>query len=342
MTHRLLYTTILLALTLTSCVDTDVPSWPDTQRGNFDMLWDILDRHYCFFDEKDVDWDEIYDKYSARVADDMTDRELFFVCADMLDELRDGHTNLSASFATSYYRRWWSDYPANYSARLVEQHYFNFNYLSTGGIDYGILPQNVGYMRYDSFTQPISESSLDHILLYLAPCDGLIIDVRDNGGGNMTNVETLVRRFISHRTLAGYILHKTGPGHDDFSEPYAYYYDPAPATRISWGKPVVVLTGRGTFSAANNFVSVMRYVPGVTIAGATTGGGSGMPFNSELTNGWAVRFSASPVLDPAGQATEFGIEPTEGCAVGFDPQAALSGHDTVLDFAVDYLTSARR
>ena len=73
----------------------------------------------------------------------------------MLDELRDGHTNLSAPFATSYYKKWWSDYPQNYNARLVEEYYFNFNYRSTGGIDYGILPQNVGYMHYSSFSYGI-------------------------------------------------------------------------------------------------------------------------------------------------------------------------------------------
>jgi len=90
--------------------------------------------------------------------------------------------------------------------------------------------------------------------MYLNTCTGLVIDIRNNGGGSMTNVEKLVCRFITERTLAGYISHKTGPGHNDFSEPRAYYYDPAQKGRIMWGKPVVVLAGRGTFSAANNFV----------------------------------------------------------------------------------------
>ena len=205
-------------------------------------------------------------------------------------------------------------------------------------MDYAILPQNVGYMRYSSFNSMVGESNLDQILLHLNVCDGLIIDVRDNGGGSMTNVETIVRRFITERTLAGYISHKTGPGHDDFSEPYAYYYDPAEAGRIMWGKPVVVLASRGTFSAANNFVSIMQYRPNTVIAGSTTGGGSGMPFNSELPNGWGIRFSACSVLDAKGNTTEQGIEPTPGCAVDLDPVQALDGHDTILDFAISYLT----
>lgn len=317
----------------------EVEEWDNNPRGNFEALWTILDEHYCFFAEKGVDWKAVHDKYSVKVSDKMTSRELFFVCADMLDELKDGHTNLSSSFNTSYYRKWWSDYPDNYNERLVEQYYLNFNSLSVGGLDYAILNQNVGYIRYGSFANPIGDGNLDNVLIYLDPCDALIIDIRNNGGGDMTNVEKIVRRFIDERILAGYISHKTGPGHDDFSKPYAYYFDPAEKGRIMWGKPVAVLTSRGTFSAANNFVSIMQYLPNVSIIGSTTGGGSGMPFNSELPNGWGVRFSACSVLDSRGNSTEFGIDPTPGCEVDLDPQAALNGHDTILDFAVGYLTS---
>lgn len=202
-----------------------------------------------------------------------------------------------------------------------------------------MLPQNVGYMHYSSFSYGIGEGNLDSILAYMATADGLIIDVRDNGGGSMTNVETLVGRFITGRTLAGTICHKNGPGHGDFSEPYPYYYSPAEQGRIMWGKPVVVLCNRSTFSAANNFVSVMKTLPNVRIVGATTGGGSGMPFSSELTNGWGIRFSGSPVRDPQGRLTEFGVDPSKGCAVDLDPVEALAGRDTMLDFAVTTVLS---
>lgn len=318
----------------------EVEEWDNNPKGNFDALWSILDEHYCFFEEKGVDWDATYRRYSSKVSNVMTEEELFLVCAEMLDELKDGHTNLSAPFNTSYYRKWWSEYPQNYDARLIQEHYFNFNYRSLNDIDYGILPENIGYLHYGSFAYGLGEGNIDHILAYFATCESLIIDVRDNGGGNLTNVEPLVRRFITERILAGYISHKTGPGHDDFSEPYAYYYDPADKGRIMWGKPIVVLTNRTTYSAANDFVAVMKNLPNVTIIGATTGGGCGMPFSSELPCGWSVRFSASPMYDANGNLTEMGIEPTEGCAINMDPAAILTGHDTILDFAIDYLTKS--
>lgn len=328
----------ILAASLTLSACHEIEEYDNNPRGNFEQLWSILNEHYCFFEQKGVDWDEVHAKYAPRVSNKMTREELFRVCADMLDELRDGHTNLSAPFETSYYKKWWSDYPQNYDARLVEQYYFNFNYRTLGGINYGMLPQNVGYMYYSSFSYPVGDSAMDAVLAYCASADGLIIDVRDNGGGSLTNVESIVSRFISKRTLAGSICHKTGPGRDQFSEPYKYYYNPAPAGRVMWAKPVVVLCNRSTFSAANNFVSVMKSLPNVTVAGSTTGGGSGIPFNSELNNGWGIRFSASPVRDPEGNLTEFGVEPTEGCAVDLDPVEALAGRDTMLDFAITHLT----
>lgn len=338
--HRIIYRIALLltaAVGLTACHDME--EYTDDPRGNFEALWSILDEHYCFFDSKNVDWDKVHDTYSRRISDRMTREELFIVCADMLAELRDGHVNLSAPFNTSYYRAWWSDYPQNFNKRLIEESYFNFNYRQSSGMMYGLLENNIGYIYYESFSATVGEGNLDYALNFLAAARGLIIDIRDNGGGSLTNVETLVARFIDRPTLVGYISHKTGPGHDDFSEPYAITYNPAGPGRVRWAKPVVVLTNRSTFSAANNFASVMKLLPGVRIAGATTGGGSGMPYSSEIPCGWSVRFSACSMLDANGVSTEGGVTPTEGCAVDMDPQDALNGKDTMLEKAMELLNN---
>ncbi|MCM1162827.1 MAG: S41 family peptidase [Muribaculaceae bacterium] len=320
---------LLLVVLMTACHD--IPEYSNDRKGNFEALWTILDQHYCFFAQKDVDWDEVHTRYAAKIDPEMTWQELFDVCSDMLGELKDGHVNLSSAFATSYYRQWWSDYPQNFSQRLVEESYFNFNYRQSSGLMYGFLSDGVGYIRYASFATPVGEGNLDAALSYLATATGLIIDIRDNGGGDLTNVERIVARFITAPTLVGYISHKTGPGHDDFSEPYPITYKPAPEGRVRWGKPVVVLTNRSCFSAANNFVSIMRLLPGVTIVGATTGGGSGMPFSSETPCGWGVRFSACSMLDAEGLSTEGGIEPD--IAVDLSTEDALMGVDTMIEMA---------
>ncbi|MDE5785856.1 MAG: S41 family peptidase [Duncaniella sp.] len=328
---------LLLLLALPACHTVDEPA--DNPAGNFEALWRTLDEHYCFFSEKDIDWNEVHDRYAPKISDVMTREELFDVCAAMLDELKDGHTNLVSGFNTSYYRKWWSDYPQNYSARLVEQYYFNFNYLNAAGLQYGYISDNIGYIRYASFSSPVGDGNIENALYYLRTASGLIIDIRDNGGGDLTNVETLVSHFITEPILAGYITHKTGPGHDDFSERYAFYYNPVGEGNVLWTKPVAVLTNRSTFSAANNFASIMSLLPQVSIVGATTGGGSGMPFNSELPCGWNVRFSACPIYDAQGHLTEYGVDPSPGCAVDLDPLQALDGHDTIIDFAINLLNS---
>lgn len=327
---RLLLPLIILAATLAGCHS--VEKWDNDPVGNFDAVWTTIDRHYCFLDSKKIDWDSIYNVYRPKISNESSPVELFNVCSDMLDELRDGHVNLSGWYSTSYYKKWWSDYPQNYNERLVDEHYLHFNALQRNGIKYYILRDSVAYIRYASFSVPPGESTLDWALAILAKCPALIVDIRDNGGGNMTYVESLASRFLSEHTLAGYIVHKTGPGHSDFSKPYAYYYDP-PAGHILWQKPVVVLTNRSTFSAANNFASIMNLLPQAVLVGDRTGGGSGMPRSYEIPIGWGLRFSSSPVYDAQMRCTEDGIDPE--IHIDLDPEKALDGIDTMLEKAID-------
>lgn len=317
-----------------------IPEYDNTRDGNFEALWKIFDEHYCFFAEKGIDWDAVYKEYAPRVSACTTQRQLFDLCAQMVNELHDGHVNLSSAFATSYYRDWWTGYPQNFDLRVVQENYLRFQYQQLGTATYGIMLPNVGYVRLSTFASGLGDGNIDYILNYLLSTDGLIIDVRDNGGGDMTNVEPWVSRFITERTLVGYIRHKDGPGHDDFSEPYAYYYTPAKG-HLLWGKPVVVLTNRSTFSAANNFVSIMKLLPGVTVIGDVTGGGSGMPLSFELPNGWGVRLSAAPVYDADGRCTEFGVEPSDGFRVNITAEDTAAGRDPILDAAIALICNLR-
>ncbi|MDE6269379.1 MAG: S41 family peptidase [Muribaculaceae bacterium] len=325
---------ISLCALLASCHQ--VEDYDGGMYGNFDALWTQVDEHYCFFAEKDIDWNEVGQRYRRRIdPENMSMVEYFNLLAEMLDELRDGHVNLSSSFNTSYYRKWWSDYPQNFNQRLLQQYYLEFDYAQAGPLSYKVLCDTIGYMRVSTMSAGIPHGALD-IALYSfaeADCPSLVIDVRDNGGGDMTTSQTLVERFIDDRILAGYISHKTGPAHDAFSKPYPFYYDTAEG-HVRWLRPVVILTNRSTFSAANNFVSIMRLLPNVRIVGDTTGGGSGMPYSGEIPCGWALRMSACPVYDAEMQLTEHGVPPHEGCKIDLDPQLALDGTDTMLDFAL--------
>ena len=329
----------LLAVTfmagLTSCHES--PSYKNTLYGNFDALVDIIDSHYCFFEDKNIDWKATAAQYRELINEETGDLQLFTICSALLDELQDGHVNLTSRFNTTYYKKWWTDYPQDFNLRTLQEYYLDFNWFTTSGIIYKQLPGEIAYMYYPSFSYVVSETSLDYILAILYNSRGLIIDIRDNGGGLLTNIDVLVGRFIEEQITGGYIMHKTGPGHDSFSKPYPITYSPAMEGRIKWPGQIVVLTNRSCFSAANNFVSVMKQLPNVSIVGARTGGGGGMPFSSEIPNGWGIRFSACPILDADFNITEYGIDPSPGCEVHATEEELAQGKDAILEFAMDML-----
>ena len=320
---------------LLSCVDNE--EQPDTPTGNFEALWQIIDEHYCFFDYKQhtygLDWNAVYNKYKVRVSDHMTSNQLFEVLTDMLAELRDGHVNLSTSMDYGRYWAWHEAYPQNFSDTL-ERRYLKTDYKIAAGLKYRVLDDNIGYIRYESFTQSVGEGNLDDCLSYLVLCRGLIIDIRNNGGGDLTTAELMAGRFVQEKTLVGYMQHKTGKGHNDFSSLEPRYLEPS--SNIRWHKPVCVLTNRSVFSAANEFTSMMHALPNVKIVGDHTGGGSGMPMSSSLPNGWSVRFSACPMYDKDKQQTEFGIDPDYN--VQLTDEDTKKGIDTIIEAARKLLT----
>lgn len=331
---------ILLPLAWLAAGCSDGVSYPDDKYGNFDALAEIIDTRYCFLQEKDIDWSEVTGRYRAMIDGETSEYELFLICAAMLDELKDGHVNLITRFTTSYYRNWWSDYPQDFDLRTLQQYYLEFKYLSTSGMYYYLLPDNIGYIYYPSFSAGVSELALDYILSALQDTDGLILDIRDNGGGLLTNIDTFVGRFIDHEIPGGSICHKTGPGHSDFSKPYPFTYKPCESYRAQYlDRPIAMLTNRSCYSAANAFAAVMKSLPNVTIIGARTGGGGGLPWSSELPNGWSVRFSASPLYGPDGEITEFGIEPSPGFECHSPAEELAEGTDAILNRALEYLNS---
>lgn len=323
---------LLLSLGLCSCTQDEV--FEDTPQGNLEALWKILDEHYCFFEEKGIDWYAIYQRYSHQMNQQLTEYQQFQIMAKMLAELKDGHVNLYTSFDHGRYWKWHEDYPKNFDETLID-HYIGTDYRITAGMRYCILDDHVGYISCRSFEGAIGSGNLDNILFYLAPCNGLIIDIRGNGGGMLTSAEQLASRFTNEDLLVGYIQHKTGKRHQDFSRMREQILHPAKGVR--WQKKVIVLTNREVFSAANEFVKYMKVCPQVTIVGDKTGGGAGLPFSSELPNGWGVRFSACPIFDANKKSTEFGIDPDH--VVMMKKTDTLKGEDTLIEFARKLLSN---
>ena len=307
---------LLLAIaTLASCHDT--PEYADNPKGNFEALWAALDEHYCFFEHKNVDWQAIGEQYRQKIADGMTDEELFRVCADMLAELKDGHTNLSSPFDVSRY--WiWEQYPQNYDERLIQEHYFNFDYHRASGIDYGILSNNVAYMHYASFSSTIGEGNLDYILSSLASASGLIVDVRDNSGGNSGNADYVLRHLTADSIRTDSWSSPTYiPALASWGRKAPQYHSPSSlmppiAGTTPYLRPVAVLVDRGTFSAAEDFCAVFRGMKRGPLVGTPTGGSTGNGVRVTLIPGHAYA-NICAKHDVAPDGTEFvgtGLHPT--------------------------------
>ncbi len=324
------FSLLSIVFSLASCVD--IEEYDNSRQGNFEALWTIIDEHYCFFDYKQkeygLDWNEVHNKYKVRVSESMTNTQLFEVLGDMLGELRDGHVNLTAAHDFARYWSWHENYPAN-SADTLFRRYLGTDYRIAAGLKYRILNDNIGYIRYESFNNAIGDGNLSEAISHLMLCDGLIIDIRDNSGGMMTNAEIFAARFFNEETVVGYIRHKTGPGHNDFSDMEEQTLKPSSGLR--WHKNVCVLTNRKVYSAANEFVKYMSVSPKVKIVGDNTGGGAGLPLNNSLPNGWTVRFSACPMYDKDKNHTEFGIAPDH--KVDLLQEDVLKGEDTIIEYA---------
>jgi hypothetical protein len=309
-----------------------------TPTDNFELLWQLVDESYCFFELKNIRWDSIKAEYGRRVTDNMDEKALFGVCASMLSELKDGHVNLYSEFNTSRYWDWFLDYPQNYNSAIVEREYLGKDYPIAGRLKAKRIERaegSVGYLRYGSFMDEVSAGNVRAAIAQLGNVKGLIIDVRDNGGGVLDYTKVLASCFFSQKTLVGYLKYKEGPGHSEFSDFFPQYVEPEGA--VAFSGPIAVLTNRMCFSATNEFVAMMKCLPNVTLIGDVTGGGGGAPLSSELYNGWRLRISRNPLFDVNKQHIEFGIEPH--IRVDMDKDDEYDGVDTIIETAIRHLDS---
>ena len=163
---------------------------------------------------------------------------------------------------------------------------------------------------------------------------GIIIDVRDNGGGNIANVFLLMSRFTEKKTPVGYAYVKNSAGHNDFAQRTKMFAEPAPKKAI-FTKPLVLLINRGCFSATTHFAGFMSQLPNVTLIGDQTGGGGGLPISADLPNGWQYRFSATYETLINGYSLEKGVPPT--ISIGTGPQDELQKKDAVIEKALEVI-----
>ena len=179
-----------------------------------------------------------------------------------------------------------------------------------------LLPGNVRYMDLHQFrwVGAKTEAAYDDAVRFLRDGDAIIIDLRNNHGGSPEAVRYLVSHFLeANRPLVTF--HMGASRVDKFTT-----LAKLPAGRLT-GKPLYVLTGPMTASAAEEFTGhVAGFRLGELIGSTTAGAGFRNSF-FPVAGGYVISVSVGrAVLASTGKDWEgVGIAPT----TTIDPEKAL-------------------
>lgn len=318
-----------LALAAASCDTLLVPDpRPKTPVAIFDQVWQDFDRYYAHFAVSGVDWGAVRERFRPQAQAAVGETALARAIAGMLLELHDPHVTLYTPWAE--YQDWSTYREGAYQGSLVSR-YVSTTASPSGRILYGRMAgEGVGYIRIPSFEGEDWGAEIDPVLEALAGVRGIVLDIRCNTGGIDGTARTVAQRFVDREGVAEYVAYRSGPGHEDFGPPIPVTV--SPAGRRFTG-PVVLLTDRGIFSAAEQFVLFMRLAAHLTIVGDTTAGASGRPITRELPNGWSYRLSTWVSYTASHEAYE-GIGLPPDVVVRPLPGDAGRGIDRVLEAAL--------
>lgn len=321
---------------LVSCEDRLLRPDPDpAPAAIFEQLWNDVHNRYSYLALKKVNWDSIGEVFREKIDPETTDTALFRILGDMLFELRDGHVNLTSDFNRSRNWEWFLDYPNNYDQELVDRYYLGDEYCITGPLLNQVI-DSVLYVNYKSFGSAINEDHITELMERAGGMKGVIIDIRNNGGGNLNNGYLLASCFTDSTRVFALQRYKTGPDPEEFTSWGEMFIEPREGTRFEG--PVAVLTNRRSYSASTFFAQMMRVIPQATLIGDNTGGGGGIPVYGELPNGWTYRFSATQTVTPEGAHIEITV-PAD-IRVDMAPGAETEGVDSIIEAALSFILNS--
>lgn len=339
---KIFISAVTAVLALSACEKYDTVLEVDTDFvRNYEKFWTIVNEDYCFLgtrfnNDKNVDWQAVYDKWMPVVENDVTDEyELFNIMGKSLDVLRDGHIAIISDFKVYSNNEFYlkpdgeTYYDDNFVQGLVQKYYLNTSegkddykgdmaFKTRSGLTYGTIERDgkkFAYVYYKDFSTTIKDIDFKYIDPVVQEADAIILDIRNNPGGSAVLGLDLLGHFLKEKTLVGYTTHKNGKGHDDFDEPAEMYGKPS--EKYNWAdKQTALLTNRGVYSTANLFASTMKHAPNVIQVGQISGGGGGLPMTHHLPNGWTVLFPSNILLDVNMNHIEPGVAPDFEAEIG--------------------------
>ncbi|MGL5259630.1 MAG: S41 family peptidase [Lachnospiraceae bacterium] len=198
--------------------------------------------------------------------------------------------------------------------------------IETPTVEYKMLEDNIGYIRILEF----DDITLDQFTEALAVCEGsgmtgLILDLRNNPGGNLTTVCEIARMLLP-KGLIVYTENKYG-------EREEYSGDGTREIQI----PLVVLTNEYSASASEILAGAIKDYEKGTILGTTTYGKGIVQRIIGLSDGSALKLTVSKYYTPKGNDIH-GIGVSPDVEVKFDSETyLLNGKDNQLEAAISLL-----
>ncbi len=181
-----------------------------------------------------------------------------------------------------------------------------------------VLSGNVGYIRFDMFADPaVCGATASAAMNVVAGTRALILDLRDNGGGDPAMVSYIASYLFDRRThLNDLWTRRTGTTEEFWT------HDSVAGRRFGGTKPVYVLTSSRTFSGGEEFTYDLQQLHRATIVGETTGGGA-HPMSSHRINDHFL--ITVPFARPVNPVTHTNWE-----GVGVEPDVKVSAGDALV------------
>jgi Peptidase family S41/Tricorn protease C1 domain len=270
---------------------------------NFEELWKTFHNRYPFFKLRKVDWNKQYDIYRPKVTRDTSDDELFDIFCRMLDPLDDGHVELTAKAGRDGKKRYFNPEPKprfwqEFTKREIKQLFkttektlvangFGRPKETRAWMLHYCRSPTFGYIRIlelEGIKKRRLTAALDKIARDFQDLDGIVIDIRNNPGGDDSTVITIINRFCDRKRVAFHRTTKIGPGEDDYTARKTWHIEPEGGARFTG--PIALLTCDSVFSGGEVFALAIKQLPYVTIIGDHTNGIFSYQLEKTLPNGW--------------------------------------------------------
>ena len=311
---------ITVSFLFSSCEKVFMKPNPEvSNKAIFNEYAKLVKEKFAMLKLKGVDIDHLRDSIGATITEDMNESELFSKLTVITESLKDGHSTLEGD--TLFYYDFTKGQPKAYDRDMLFNNYLNpaidSGYIteykdSQGRPDYfaGHLPLNpeVAYIRFPSWILDITDEGIEDLFKEINRYKGLIIDLRDNGGGDPVLATKFAKHFTAEEIYIGYERFKTGPAEGDTSVS-KLYLKPATSDNKFLDKPVIILTDIWCFSATTTFMYSVYPLSNVKFIGYKTGGGAGSVATGILANGWIWNLSVSEFIDYQGNHWDNGHWP---------------------------------